>query len=110
MGKHVGLDNLKEYLNVKMIEYQKAGAEREKELSQIKFIVYVIGFEEILSILQDILYSHIDLTNYLERILDFKISYKMACSVNMRELISSELDEQLNTCSSGATDQEISFV
>ena len=88
--KTIEIDSLKNYLNSKMIEFADLGEQKERELDQIKFIVYVIGFEEILMIIQSLLHSHIDLANYLEHLFDFRISYKMACSISMTELISED--------------------
>jgi hypothetical protein len=110
MEKQIDIENLKEFLNSKLIAYEEAGEEKKKELAQIKFIIYVIGFEDILTILQELLYSHVDLANYLEHVFDFRVSYKMACSINMKELISSEIDETLNTIPENCSEEEAKFL
>ena len=52
----------------------------------------VMRHEDVLTVLKDLLFSHIDLANYLEHLFDFRISYEMACSININELISTEID------------------
>lgn len=69
----------------------------------------VIRHEDVLTVLKDLLYSHIDLANYLEYLFDFRISYEMACSINMSELISTEIDQGQNSSPPDSTPKQQEF-
>lgn len=69
----------------------------------------VMRHEDVLTVLKDLLYSHIDLANYLEYVFDFRISYEMACSINISELTSTEIDENANSTPAGSSLSELEF-
>jgi hypothetical protein len=89
MGKNIDINHLKEYLNSRLqatVEAEETDEAAQTERGKIQFLIDVIGMEPILLIFNKMLYSHIDFCNYLQFVFDFRLTYKMACSISIEDL------------------------
>lgn len=97
INKTIDMENLKEFLNSRLQEEEVQETGDEETAQKIKFLINVIGLEPILLIINKMLFSHIDFCNYLQYLFDFRLTYKLACSISINDLISEEEIEDDST-------------
>lgn len=88
--KEISIDKLKEYLNARLQVEESQETGNKETARKIKFLMKVIGLEPILVILKRMLFSHIDFCNYLQHLFDFRLTYQMACSISIHDLITQD--------------------
>ena len=56
-------------------------------IRQIKFLMNIIGLEPILRNFKKMIFSHIDFCNYLQQVFDYRLTYRLACSISIKDLL-----------------------
>ena len=68
----------------------------DDESTNLDFLYYLVSNYDLLSKYQSLIFAHIDIVNYIRHKFDYRISYQLACSLSILDLVHEPEPQQYN--------------